>query len=170
MCDESDYDRVIQPIEGQMTRSIWRILRHADDVEDAFQDALQRIWKERRTVFKHPNSKALVLRICIQSAYDVLRKRMRHQHETHLTKQLAVMTDAVQTPDEQLSQQEQQQKILDDISCLPRNQAIALLMRLVDQLSYDDIATALGCTRATARTHVKRGRQRLRAQLLQHED
>ena len=111
-----------------------------------------------------------MLRICVQAAYDVLRKRMRREHETDLTEHLAKMTDGVPSPAAQLIQQEQRQKILDDISRLPRNQAIAVLMRLVDQVSYEDIAAALGCTQVTARTHVKRGRQRLQTQLLQRND
>ena len=170
MCDESDYDRVIRPIERQMMSAIWRILRHADDADDAFQDALERIWKRRQRVCSHPNSKALVLRICNQTAYDLLRRRMRREHETHLAEQLAVTADGAPTPADQLSRQEERQKLLDEIGRLPGNQAVAVLMRLVDQVSYEDIAAALGCTQATARTHVKRGRQRLQTQLLQHND
>jgi len=34
------YDRIMRPIEDCMIRSIWRIVRNAQDAEDAMQDSL----------------------------------------------------------------------------------------------------------------------------------
>lgn len=51
---------------------------------------------------------------------------------------------------------------------LPRKQALAVLMRVVQEQSYADIAAALGCTEQTARSHASKGRARLRQVLVRY--
>jgi DNA-directed RNA polymerase specialized sigma24 family protein len=75
--DRPEYERLIAPIEDRMIRSVWRIVRDPDDAEDAFQDALLMVWKRWGQVRRHPNPHALVLRICINAAHDMLRRRAR---------------------------------------------------------------------------------------------
>ena len=43
--DQRLYERLIQPIESQMIRTIWRIIRDPDEAEDVLQDTLGIIWK-----------------------------------------------------------------------------------------------------------------------------
>ena len=79
---EIGYDDLIRPLESVMMRSIWRIVRQREAAEDALQDALAVIWRKRRLVARHPNPRALVLKISIDAAYDAVRKsRRRLSHE-----------------------------------------------------------------------------------------
>ena len=76
---EFDYDSLVRPLEPRMMRSIWRIVRQKETAEDALQDALAVIWKKRDRVARHPNPRALILRIAVAAAYDAFRKsRRRH--------------------------------------------------------------------------------------------
>lgn len=52
--------------------------------------------------------------------------------------------------------------IYDAIRSLPRQQAQAVLLRLVDETPYQAIGDILSCSEATARSHVSKGRLRLR--------
>ena len=158
-----EYDRFIHPIEDRIIRCIWRIVRDQHDAEDALQNVLAAIWKGRRKVFKHPNPTALILRMCANSAYDVLRRKLRHS-----TAGLAESADLPSPPDLPLAamvQQEQRVRILHAISQLGRKQAAAVLMRLVEQMPYEQIAAALECSEVTARVHVQKGREQLRRHL-----
>ena len=173
MDTSGSYARFIEPIEDQMIGVIWRVLRDPDESDDALQDALTKIWGKRRTVFGHPNPKALILRICINSAYDTLRRRAKHRRDQQVLREHA--TDQagpsgasgvpVLSGGDVLVEEELRQQIMDQIADLPRNQAVAALMRLVDRMPYADIAQALGCSETTARVHVTRGRTRLRERL-----
>lgn len=162
---DSDYDRLIGPIEERMIRTVWRVLRDPMEAEEAFQEALARIWEGRETIRRHPNPPALILRICLNAAYDSLRQRKRRLRQEGIKNHEDRLTSATVSPPEMLARQEQQEQILHAISQLSRNQAIAVLMRHVQQLPYDEIAQALGCSEATVRTHVTRGRRRLSAHL-----
>jgi RNA polymerase sigma factor (sigma-70 family) len=62
-------------------------------------------------------------------------------------------------------QQEQQLQVLHAIGQLGRKQAAAVLLRLVEQMPYCQIAAALDCSEMTARVHVQRGREQLRVKL-----
>ena len=53
------------------------------------------------------------------------------------------------------------------VSRLPRKQAQAVLMRVVEGEDYEVIAQAMNCSETTARIHVHKGRKRL-SQWLSH--
>lgn len=162
------YNELIRPNEGLMTRVVWRIVRNPQDAEDTLQDALSIIWKKRGRVVNHPNPQALILKICIDAAYDTLRKRRRHKRDESTPLHLYSREENNRALD-QLVQKETEREILDAIGRLPRKQAIAVLMRIVKEQPYEVIAQAMGCSETTVRIHVARGRARLN-QWLAHLD
>ncbi len=156
------YDRIIRPIEDRMIRSIWRIVRHPQDAEDAMQDALLTVSIRWNRISRHSNPQSLVLKICIDAAYDVTRRRMRHRRTLELTAAANQRCDSSRSPSEQMVGAEQYAEIITAIHRLSRQQAVASLMRVVQDQSYEQIATVLGCAEATARKHAARARERLR--------
>ena len=150
-----------------MIRSVWRIVRDPNDFDDAFQEALATIWKRLRRIRRHPNPHALILRICANAAYDVLRNNARRRRHEQLEAIPADVANPAPSIPDVLSGQEKRAEIFAAMAQLPRKQAEAVLMRFAQELPYTDIAQALGCSEVTARTHVKRARSRL-AELLAH--
>jgi RNA polymerase sigma factor (sigma-70 family) len=161
------YDALILSMQDQMMRSIWRITRAAEDAEDALQESLTIIWKRRARIERHPCRRALILRICVHCACDVLRARLRRGWRE---KALANL-DALHVNDCPIGEKLQTQELRDDIRRalvrLPSRQATAVVMRHVLELSYEEIGSALGCSVTTARVHVNRACKRL-SRLLAH--
>lgn len=160
-----DYERLVRPIEDRMIRSVWRILRCPQDADDAFQEALTTIWKRLNRIRRHPNPHALILRICVNSAYGVMRQRARHRAHEKLEAAPEALADPSPSAAERISGREKRAEILQAISRLPRKQAQAVLMRFVEELPYGQIAQALGCREVTVRKHVARARTRLSTEL-----
>lgn len=161
----SDYDQLIAPIELRMMRTVWRVLGDADEADEALQDALVRIWRKLARIRRAKNPHALVLKICADSAYDRLRKRIRHR-ERH--QQVPAETASKElSPLRRAESRETYSQIMDAIGCLSRKQAVAVMMRIVQDEPYSTIAAALNCGEASARKHVARGRARLQ-QLVGH--
>ena len=73
----------------------------------------------------------------------------------------------VNRPSDALERREQREAVLEAIAQLPPRQALAVLMRVVEEQPYAVIASALGCAEITARIHLMRGRARL-GRLLAH--
>lgn len=155
------YEELIGPVEARMMRSIWRIVRDPQESEDTMQEALMIIWKRLDRVRAHPNPHALILKICTDASYDTLRKRKRHTHieEPDVLQRLPA-PNGVPAPDE-MTGIETEKEILAAVARLPRKQAVAILMRLVQEQPYETIARVMGCAESTVRIHVLRGRQRL---------
>jgi len=160
------YAALIRPIEDEMLRAVWSVTRDADDAEEALQDALVTIWRRFDRVQRHPNPHALILRICMNAAYDALRVKIRRRRREADVDGLFGRTAA--TPAETLSLREWERAILDALARLSRNQATAFVLRVVHGESYEEVARVLGCRESTARKHVNRGRERLKALLAAH--
>ncbi len=166
--DAKLYESLIQPIEDQMIRSVWRILRDPDDAEDAFQEALTTVWRRRKRISRHPNPQAFILKTCVSAACDILRRRMRHRARREESRALPeVASDSA--PLDELARKEEAAQVWAAISQLSRNQAVAVLMKAMHAQSHRQIAQGLGCSEATVRTHLARARDRLR-HLLRHLD
>ena len=165
--DSSDYDTLVRPIENQMIRSVWRIVRDPDDAEDAFQEATATIWKRLGRIRRHPNPRALILKICTDAAHDVLRRRLRQARTQEHMDAIADLPDPAPSAAQRLVSRETQAEIFRAIGQLSPKQGTAVLMRFVQDLSYREIAQSLGCRESTARKHVARARDRL-FQLLEH--
>jgi RNA polymerase sigma-70 factor (ECF subfamily) len=164
---EFDYDILVKPMEGRMMRSIWRIVRQREAAEDALQDALAIIWRKRREVARHPNPEALILRIAVTSAYDAVRKSQRRLRNEVGGVAEAKTEDAAPPASKEIEDRDLRAAILGAIGRLPRRQATAVLLRIVEEQSYEDVALAMGCSESTVRVHVTRGRAGLARRLAQ---
>jgi len=168
MTDEKSlYDRLIAPVQSRMMRTIWRVVRHDQLAEDTLQDALAIIWRKRTRIQQHPNPEALILKICLNCAYDSLRKRERQRRQKDLSNLVSDESQSGTTASLELEQKQAVAEVLNAIARLPRSQALAVLMRIVQDQSYEVIAQTMGCSETTVRIHVSRGRKRL-SQWLSH--
>jgi RNA polymerase sigma factor (sigma-70 family) len=163
------YEQLIAPVESQMTRSIWRIVRNREAAEDTLQDALTIIWKKLDRVCRHPNPHAFILKICVNAAYDTLRQRTRVRQREESANIQEFPAGSETNGLERLEKRNVEAEILAAIRRLPRKQALAVLMRIVQDQSYDSIAQALDCSEVTVRIHVSKGRAKL-SRWLSHLD
>lgn len=162
---EADYQSLVKPLEDQMIRTIWRIVHDPDDAEDAMQEALATMWRRFDRIGRHPNPRALILRICINAACDVLRRKQRIRKVEERDENFDEVREGVAHPSrtarEMLENEDLESQIRAAIDMLSPQQSVAVRMRLVERFDYGDIAEVLACSEATARTHVARGRHRL---------
>ena len=68
---------------------------------------------------------------------------------------------------DQIAETEWQQSIWSEVAKLPRPQAETIVLRFGQQLTYDEIAQAVGCAVGTAKSRVHQGLQRLRQSALE---
>lgn len=163
--DDVFYETYLAPVETRMLRTAWRITRDPDRARDALQDAMARIWRQRERVLAHPNPGALVLRITIHAAIDVLRRERRRRRAEGSAAPAAWRAAPPPGPAATAESGEVRALVLDAITRLPEKQAAAVTLRVLEELPYEAVAAALGCTEPTARVHVLRGREKLARRL-----
>jgi len=160
-----DYDTLVKPLEPRMMRTIWRIVREGPAAEDALQDALAIIWKKRAVVARHPNPEALILRIAIAAALDAVRKNRRRFAREIPGGAMERADEAAEPAAKEAESRDLRAAVLREIGRLPKRQAEAVLLRIVEEQSYEDVARAMNCSEATVRIHVMRGRAALARKL-----
>jgi RNA polymerase sigma factor (sigma-70 family) len=163
------YGRFIEPIEDRMIRSVWRITRDAQDAEDAMQTALMIIWKRRERVTRHAAPPALILKICVDAAYGIARRRACDHRRTEPPFHDNEPVDRARSPWLELAGLEMSDEILAAVRRLSRRQAVAVALRVFEELPYAQIAAAMDCAEVTARKHVERAFRQLRAVLAKHD-
>ena len=149
-----------------MVRAIGHIVAEPDQASEAMNEVMTVLVRRWDRIRKHPNPKALVLKICIDEAFTQLRKA---------TKDRLVFSDELIEPpldselesDKLLIRKEVQSEIIAAISHLSEDQRQILVQRLFLDRSYQDIAASLHCSETSARQSFSRGRKRL-SQLLKH--
>lgn len=71
--------------------------------------------------------------------------------------------DGAESPEEQAQRHDGQSRLGRLLTELPERQRTAVVLRHVVGLPYAELATVMGCPEGTAKSHVARGVQRLRA-------
>jgi RNA polymerase sigma-70 factor (ECF subfamily) len=157
MREQQAFVELVDPIRTRMMRLVWRIVRNPDRAEDALQEALAVIWKKLDRIVAHPNPTALALRICTNCAIDSLRRQRRWLRfaGSDAADRLAAPEPGDWLPGEI------EAEVRRAVGRLPRNQATAVVLRILEDQPYTAIAAAMGCSENTARTHVLRGRAKL---------
>jgi RNA polymerase sigma factor (sigma-70 family) len=160
--DDVFYDTYLAPLETRMLRAAWRITRDPDRARDALQDAMARVWTHRERIRAHPNPGALVLRISIHAAIDVLRREHHRRRAEESAVPTAWRASPLAGPAVAAELSEVRALVLDAVARLPAKQAAAVTLRVLEEQPYEAIASALGCAEPTARVHVLRGRDKLK--------
>jgi RNA polymerase sigma factor (sigma-70 family) len=142
-----------------MFETVWRILRHVQDAEDALQVALTTMWRQRQRIECHPAPQALMLKICADAAIDQYRRRYNDLSKA-VTLEDSIPSARPLPPDAAI-RNEMHEILIEAIARLSPNQATAITMRFIQGEPDAAIATALGCGIATVREHLDRGRERL---------
>ena len=62
------YQALLAPIEQRMILGVARLVRDEDDAADAFQNALEQIWKNLERIRRHPNPHGYILRLCTSAS------------------------------------------------------------------------------------------------------
>jgi RNA polymerase sigma-70 factor (ECF subfamily) len=137
-------------------------VRNVDLAEDSLQDALAIIWKKRSQIRLHPNPRALILKICLNTAYDSLRKLERRRRQTDLSQLDNAPAPSKHDADRDLEIREIEEQVQQAIRKLPRKRALAVMMRLIQEESFEAIAQAMDCSEVTARIHISKGRAQLK--------
>jgi RNA polymerase sigma-70 factor (ECF subfamily) len=163
--DKTDLAKFIAPVRDRMIATVWRILRHPQDAEDALQNALVTVWRKRTQVESHPTPHALILRICADAAIDHFRRRRLNHVDVSLLEEGLPAPDL--SPLDGLIKDETLDLVMDAIAGLSPKQSVAIVMKYILAESHATIAEALCCSTETVREHLARGRERL-APLLGH--
>jgi len=151
-------------------RSAWR----RDQAADIVQEAIMTAWRQFDVFETGTNFRAWVFKILLNTAYRVNRKTHRAK-EVSLDSENFDTAEALEKEDAWLSVLENPERVmetLDDrvvraLEQLGQVERECFLLRLLEDLSYKEIAELLDLPMGTVMSHVYRARMKLRERLAQ---
>ncbi len=149
-------------ITASLRRFALALCGNPDEADELTQQALARVLDRSPDYADH----AGYLRQTLTNLWLERRRGLRREIARHTAAAISRLSSAIfPPPAHNLDQQEQIARARRAIDLLPPRQRAALAMRLIEQLSYDDIAAALDTTVAAARANVHLARESLRRTL-----
>ncbi len=138
----------------------WLVTRHPEDARDAVQDALTGLYPRWSTLPEGDEFEAYLYRTVVNACLGVIRRRPR----TLAVAEPERLRSAPTTDDPGVAvvAADQVWRLCGE---LPARQRAAVILRFHHDLSFAQIANALGCREATARSHIHRAMATLRLRL-----
>jgi RNA polymerase sigma factor (sigma-70 family) len=135
------------------------------DVVDVVAELFAQAWRSRRR-FRDPGDGGAGAWLHGIARHLIARYHRRGRADDSARRRLGMAVDhsgaSLDTAVERLALLDRRDELELAVAGLPPAQAVAVRLRVVDELSYDEIASRLACTPAAARKHVSLGLQALR--------
>jgi RNA polymerase sigma-70 factor (ECF subfamily) len=158
--DREAADQLVRRYVRDVYETTARVLGDRDLAQDAAQDAFVNALGALGRFRGESSFKTWLLRIALNSARSIARRRGRRREVT-----LELASDVVaDSADEvhRIGTATEAQRIESLLPRLPEKQRMAVILRLQQGLGYDEVAAALDCTEGAARVNYHLGIKRLR--------
>jgi RNA polymerase sigma-70 factor, ECF subfamily len=168
---------LVARVQRQVFATLRQLLPERDDVSDLAQEALLRMCRSIATLRNPKTFKYWLNRILTNLFYDELRKKPRQLNTLSLEQGLDYgdqheggastldVPDMKAMPDTVALQGELDAKIHEAMRQLPEPFRTTVVLRELQGLNYEEIATLTGCTLGTVKSRLARARGRLQQQL-----
>lgn len=150
---QREFTELIAEENANISRICIAYAESADDFNDLRQDALINIWRGMKTFREESSIRTWIYRVTINSCLSTIRSQKRHHHES-----LSQLYDLI---DSGSDNREEIEKMHRAISSLRREDR-AIIMMWLDDMSYDDIANAMGMKRNTIATRIRRIKEKIK--------
>lgn len=156
MTFEQAYERYYTDV----VRSAWRICHDAAHAEELAQDAFVRAYRRWRKLERGGYVEPWLHRVVMNLAITAVKRRQRGRRLE--AEQGVMFAPPVQARDDEW--------LVDTLKRLPKRQREAVFLRVIADLSEDEVAAVMGCSNGSVKVHKKRGLDRLREQMEAREE
>lgn len=153
---------LITPFQDKVFRMAKRLLTSQDAAQDATQDVLLKLWKQRENLSNYSSPEALAMTMTKNHCFDKLKAKGNNNlkivhnnyidHSTNTSKQVEVKSEL--------------EWLQFFMAKLPEQQKIIIQMRDVEQYTNAETAAILKISEGAVRVALSRARKTLRAQLI----
>lgn len=176
--DGEAFSDLVKPYLGLFTAGIHRILQDNTDTQDALQEALLSLHTELHRFQGKSRFSTWAYRVCLNEALMLRRSRMRRREDTledfmprfspegHLMSKEG-LRDWVQeaTALEKVEEDQFRSKVREGLNRLSDEQRAVFIMRDLEGLETEEVASKLGISRGLVRQRLHRARLGLRGVL-----
>ena len=170
--DGPAFEALVTAYETRLYQLAFRYLGHREDALDAVQETFLRVYRFLGGFQEQSSFSTWIYRIAINVCRDIFLQRSRRAEqplergEGEEPSPAETLPDLRYAPETRLEQQELRRQIEAGLQTLSPEHREVLILREIQQLSYDEIADVLSLDLGTVKSRINRGRRQLREFLL----
>jgi RNA polymerase sigma-70 factor, ECF subfamily len=164
--DRTAFDLLVLKYQHRIVKLVGRYVREPADALDITQDAFIKAYRALPNFRGESAFYTWLYRIAINTAKNHLVAATRRPNDVDLGSnedgeqfEIEEMQATLETPERLLLTEEIRLTVIDAIDKLPEDLRTAIMLREIDGLSYEEIATAMDCPIGTVRSRIFRARE-----------
>ena len=169
--DKKAFDLLVIKYQQRIVNLVSRFVRNPADAVDVTQDAFIKAYRALPNFRGESAFYTWMYRIAVNTAKNFLAVQSRRPQD--LDQDIAEIEQIegenalkeYATPEHMLLRDEIQQTVINAINELPEDLRVAITLREIEGLSYEDIALAMECPIGTVRSRIFRAREAIDKQL-----
>jgi RNA polymerase sigma-70 factor (ECF subfamily) len=170
---EEAYERLISRFQQPVFNLAYRLLTDTGDASDVTQEVFLKVFRSIGTFRAQSALKTWIYRIAVNESHNRRRWLFRHRHnEVGLEEEFEdseprerAIPDAGRSPFERAFDREKHALIEEALTRINPSFREAVVLRDLEDLSYEEIAEILQISIGTVKSRIMRGREALRGQL-----
>jgi len=165
--DARAYEQLVVRYQRLVYHILWSRGGEPQEIEDMAQETFMRAWERLHTFDPTQSFKAWIARVATNLAIDYHRARSRRPTLVELPDEETTPLQADAADPVLVAQNlDDQRRLLRALQEVPPLYRQALVLRFVEDLPNDEIATALGLPLGSVKTRIFRGRELLKQRLI----
>lgn len=169
--DEIAFEEIVQRYQHALSTFITRFVGRGSHVEDILQETFIRVWRHRQRYKTVAKFSTWVYTIAGNLAKTELR-RLKIRRSVYIRtggepreEEGIDVVDTSSNPEEDATREEIRRLVTKEIKKLPQAYRMAVILRDVNDKSYEEISDILGVPVGTVKSRINRGRARLQKKL-----
>jgi RNA polymerase sigma-70 factor, ECF subfamily len=171
--EEAAYEELLQRFQQPVYNLVYRLLNDPADAPDVVQEVFLKVFRNMEQFRAQSTLKTWIYRIAIHEAYNQRRWFSRHkQREVGIEEEsegsrpwLDSISDAARDPYELVLNEERHALIESALREINADFRAAVVLRDLEEMSYDEIAEVMQVSLGTVKSRILRGRDALRRAL-----
>ena len=159
--NESDFLKVVLPFKDKVFRLAKRLLVSQDEAEDATQELLLKLWKNKDKIEGYRNTEAFAMTMTKNYCFDRLKSKQASNltliHNNYKENEISL--------DKKLEYEDSAQKVHQLIKNLPDKQRLIIQLRDVEEYDFEEISDITKMNPTAIRVSLSRARKTIREQL-----
>src|SRR5437762_9367097 len=170
--DERAFAELVRRFQGRVMNLVSRVLNDRECGDDIAQEVFVRVYVHRRNYRRGSKFSTWLFTIAANLAKNEIRRRVRRRNwfslnalQEVLKDSAIVLADRTEGREQTLEREQLQGAVGLAIATVPEKYRLALVLRDIEGLAYEEIAEVLGLPGGTVRSRINRARGMLQRKL-----
>ncbi len=158
--NKQTYANIIDHYKNPLYATILRMTKNPHDAQDLLQEAFIKVYQQLDKYDEKGSFSSWLYRVAINHCMDTFRKKHVKTSHIELNEEQAVDPNH---PEVVFLKKEESRQVERLIGTLPEDERLIILLRYVNEMSYDEISVLTEVPLSTVRNKIHRAKQKMRS-------